>query len=473
MYYRKFYLLLSLISGLILFAFTLFAAYEEVSPEWKKYQAEYKEVFIKNAEGKAALKNAKAFSIGIQQIYLSSLKKADRCTNCHLGVENPLMAKAQIVYKQHSGDYLKDHPVDRFGCTICHNGQGRAMNTKEAHGTGRDTHVDYPITPTKYIQNSCVQCHDFEMLEKNGGEIVVKGRKLFMEKGCRGCHKLNGVGGILGKALDEIGSQPVAYFPIKYVKNEKTIYSWHKQHFDDPREIVPESEMKLEVKGMESDLLTTHTLTLRSEEMPRKYRRIRETRGKEEAMDGESLYKMYCIACHATGKYSIYDEIFGRTIPTIMNPAFLKAAADITLRKIVEEGRTDTQMTAWKADAAGLTAKEIDEIIGYIARDRPEDKSEPFLFSRFAGDTKQGEELYEVRCKLCHGAKGEGGEDLLGINLKNPVVQKELDPEFLAVTVRDGREGTPMVAFGKKGLELRDQDIVDVVAYVKTLSSKK
>ncbi len=66
-----------------------------------------------------------------------------------------------------------------------------------------------------------------------------------------------------------------------------------------------------------------------------------------------------------------------------------------------------------------------------------------------------------------HGYRGQGG---VGLNLRNPVVQ-EADPEFLALTARDGREGTPMAAFGKEGLGLRKQDIVDLIAYVKTLGT--
>jgi mono/diheme cytochrome c family protein len=191
-----------------------------------------------------------------------------------------------------------------------------------------------------------------------------------------------------------------------------------------------------------------------------------------EEADGEALYKMYCIACHSSGKLSIYDEIFKRTIPAIMNPTFIKAIDDQYLKKMVEEGRTDTQMTAWKADAAGLTDREINKIVNYMTGARPEEESTPFGFSGFTSDAKRGGELFGVRCAPCHGKNGKGGEELLGIDLKNPIVQNG-DPEFLAITVRDGRPGTPMAPFGITGLKLEDQDIADLVAYVKTLSQKK
>lgn len=466
----KFYLSLLLISALVLAAFVIIATYGELAPGWKRYQAEYKDFLVKNATDETARKRAEKIEIGMQQIYLRDIKKADRCVNvnCHRGVENPLMADAEQPHRQHSGNYLENHPVAKFGCTICHQGQGCAMNIREAHGE-EHTHWDFPIIPTKYIQESCALCHDFEMLKREGGDRVAKGEELFRTKGCKGCHKLNRIGGDLGKELDGIGSKPRAYFPMKNVVGERTIYNWIRQHFDDPRKIVPESEMRVFLTEEEADLLTTYILTFRSEQMPWNYMLIKNIILPK--TNGESLYKMYCVACHDTGRYSVYDEIFKRTIPAIMNPAFLKTIDDTHLGKIIKEGRTGTQMTAWKADAAGLTDEEINKIIEYLTKDKPKENPEPFGFSKFKANIAHGEEVYKIRCAFYHSEDGKGGEGYLGINLRNPVVQKA-NPEFLAMTIRDGREGTPMVPFGKKGLKLENQDIADVVAYVKTLSQR-
>jgi len=453
----------------VLIAFLGIAFNRELNPEWKKYQTDYKDYLVKNATDESTRERAKNIEIGLQQIYMKSLKRSDRCMSCHRGVENPLMANAEQPHRQHSGNYLENHPIAKFGCTVCHRGQGRAMNIKEAHGE-EHMHWDFPIMPEKYIQGSCSQCHDYEMLRHEGGEKVAKGEALFRQKGCQGCHKLNGVGGDLGKALDGIGSKARAYFPMKHVVGDRTIYNWVRQHFDDPRKIVADSEMRAFLTEEEADLLTTYILTFRSEQMPRNYMLIKNIIIPK--TDGESLYKMYCVACHSDGKVSLYDEIFKRTIPAIMNPAFTKSINDEYLREIIKEGRKGTQMTAWKANAAGLTDKKINNIIKYLTMNRSEGKPQPFGVSGMKADLMHGEELYKVRCEFCHGADGKAGEGFLGINLRNPLVQKA-DSEFLAITVRDGREGTPMVPFGMKGLKLNNQDIADVVDYVKTLAQKQ
>jgi mono/diheme cytochrome c family protein len=474
---NRFYIWLLFISAAVLIAYLGLATYREMTPEWKKHQLAYREFLVKKAQDAETRDKARALTPEVQQIYLGALEMVDRCTSCHIGVEVPLMAHAEQPLAQHSGDHLKNHPADRFGCTVCHYGQGRATNEKEAHGLGHDSHWDHPIIPLEYIQSSCASCHDLGMLRERGGEKLIKGEKLFREKGCKGCHKLDGVGGVLGKALDAVGSQPVAYFPmtspvaLPSVKGEKTVYSWMKQHFDDPRNLVLGSEMKSDFTDQESDLLTTYVLSLRSGEMPKKYRRIRETPQQEGVReDGESLFKMYCVACHTTGKDSVNDEVFKRTIPAIMNPAFLKAAGNAYLKKVIEEGRAGTQMTAWKTAAAGLTDREINALVDYLAKDRPRERPEPFRYAGYKGDAARGRELYEVRCVSCHGARGQGG---VGLNLRNPVVQKEAEPDFLAITIRDGRAGTHMAAFGRKGVGLSEQDIADIVSYVRTLSQKK
>ncbi len=81
--HRKFYLWLSLLSGIVLLIFTVVIGQKEVSPEYGAYQEEYKNLILKNSADEAVKAAAGKLEVGLKQIYLASLDRVDRCTNCH------------------------------------------------------------------------------------------------------------------------------------------------------------------------------------------------------------------------------------------------------------------------------------------------------------------------------------------------------------------------------------------------------
>lgn len=105
------------------------------------------------------------------------------------------------------------HPMQRFGCTICHEGDGRdtdftrvvhtpddrreAAAWRRRHGTpyGEERYNwkyrelwDLPMIPSKFAQASCRRCH-VDAVELDGAEKYVAGMKLFERAGCYGCHR--------------------------------------------------------------------------------------------------------------------------------------------------------------------------------------------------------------------------------------------------------------------------------------------
>ncbi|MBI4701422.1 MAG: hypothetical protein HY744_09720, partial [Deltaproteobacteria bacterium] len=60
------------------------------------------------------------------------LQQVDRCPSCHLGVDSSQYEASSIprAFRTHPERrlLLGAHPVERFGCTCCHQGQGRATN---------------------------------------------------------------------------------------------------------------------------------------------------------------------------------------------------------------------------------------------------------------------------------------------------------------------------------------------------------
>ncbi|MFM8578716.1 MAG: PDZ domain-containing protein [Planctomycetaceae bacterium] len=110
------------------------------------------------------------------------------------------------------------HPMQTFGCTICHEGQGSATSFKWAshtpnspkeglawhdeHGWFDNHHWIFPMLSERFEQSSCLKCHhqvvDLEPSERfpePPAEKLVEGYHTIRQYGCYGCHEINGYAG--------------------------------------------------------------------------------------------------------------------------------------------------------------------------------------------------------------------------------------------------------------------------------------
>src|SRR5688572_28887111 len=117
--YRVLFAVFSTLSLLTL----IWTGYKDAVPEWKHYQKSYNQLLKEKIEAKGE-KLASKPRVEIAQLWLPELRRTDRCTTCHLGVENNDMADAPQPFTKHSGKYLEWHPVTKFVCTSCHKRQG-------------------------------------------------------------------------------------------------------------------------------------------------------------------------------------------------------------------------------------------------------------------------------------------------------------------------------------------------------------
>lgn len=107
------------VTSLLLIGITSVWFYIEFNPEWMRYQKKY-EPISKEVLGDKWQKRKKR----IEQVVVDKLNRVDRCPTCHLGMENEEFKNVEQPFKLHSGKYLDWHPVENFGCTICHRGNG-------------------------------------------------------------------------------------------------------------------------------------------------------------------------------------------------------------------------------------------------------------------------------------------------------------------------------------------------------------
>ena len=95
------------------------------------------------------------------QVHLEEINEADRCMSCHPGIDKSESVSEEQPYSSHPRRdvYLGNHPPDKFGCVLCHEGQAQATTSPEkAHGE-----VEFwlrPMIKGEMIQSSCISCHN-------------------------------------------------------------------------------------------------------------------------------------------------------------------------------------------------------------------------------------------------------------------------------------------------------------------------
>jgi mono/diheme cytochrome c family protein len=116
------------------------------------------------------------------------------------------------------------HPKEKFGCSICHAGQGSATDFVLASHTPNNAREkkrwesaqswrqihdwEFPMLPKRFVEAACLKCHHQvtdlmpkgEAVEYRGtreaetpGAKVTRGYNLVRENGCFGCHEISGI----------------------------------------------------------------------------------------------------------------------------------------------------------------------------------------------------------------------------------------------------------------------------------------
>ena len=148
-----------------------------------------------------------AWTPKILQINVPEANIVDRCESCHMGIREPVMLTAASMslkgkktdeyaraFTSHpEPDLLKIHDPDKFGCSPCHQGNGRATTSVEkAHGTYE--HWLWPLFARGNMEAGCQTCHaaDMVLVSNDVGWTLSDGKDLFRQRGCVGCHRYEG-----------------------------------------------------------------------------------------------------------------------------------------------------------------------------------------------------------------------------------------------------------------------------------------
>jgi mono/diheme cytochrome c family protein len=192
--------------------------------EYRHYQTAYRTLLFEQAGSAEEVRKAASQTVGIRQIWMPDFdNRVDRCVTCHLGIENPRVSTAPEPFGVHPVTPHSPDDLQRFGCVICHRGQGRATSRVEAHGEAPDW--DSPLLPLRYTEASCGRCHDGDSIPE--ASLLSTGRALVRQAGCFGCHEIPGRGTWRSGAPDLNGL------------NRKTSPEWLMMWLKSPRNLQP------------------------------------------------------------------------------------------------------------------------------------------------------------------------------------------------------------------------------------------
>ena len=258
------------LAGIVLFGV---AAIRDGKREWKDYQAIYKATLLEKIgrdRNPALYQRIADEKPEIKQVVVDEWKAVDRCTTCHLGIEDPLFAGAKQPYARHPyPELLKKHPVEKYGCTICHGGQGLATTY---YGSSHKTIDNWPVTLVAkgLMQSRCGYCHkDFEAI---GADKLIKGRELYKEMHCAGCHQIEGQGGAVGPDLSAFADKDPSNFSFANLQGGHSKQTWVLEHFKDPQRVSPGSPMRTYAMNDEQlECLASYILSLNQRDFSRQY----------------------------------------------------------------------------------------------------------------------------------------------------------------------------------------------------------
>ena len=464
---------LVLIGALLLFLL-LFGAWimEGLNKEWRTHQKGFVELLQARAD---SLGHTEVDDVerGIFQFELSHFNTVDRCISCHLGLEDPRMVQAPQPHTMHPGSFLTDHPVQAYGCTMCHGGQGGALALEDAHGQLQETHWPYPLLEQPYIQASCGKCHltifnhsgPDQSVEIRGMEVFHRGKTIFSIEGCLGCHQARGVGGIIGPDLTQQGEKTKHEYSFQNISGDQTISNWLKEHFKDPEMVSPGSQMlTINLDEKELEALATFVMGLSKPDIPVDYFSIaalNEFKGNRDPMEGKEGYSYLCSACHGKeGEGKNYKD-YETGIPAIGNTDFLRVASEDYIRFTLEKGRSLRQMGSWEPRVSGLRSSELNGISGHL--NGKVERPAHAMTIKSGNNNLKGEQLFDRHCVTCHGEEGDGG---VAVALNQQDFLDRADNEFILNTLLRGRGNTAMPAWSN----LEDGELGDLIFYMRSWS---
>ena len=304
---------------------------------------------VKDYFRNAPLLDFLAPTLKVQQVILPNVvddvnfirvPKMDRCQTCHLAIDKKGYEKYPQPFTTHPDldMYLggsSKHPIDKTGCTVCHEGMGQSVSFRDAaHMPSNEKqkeewekkyhweepHLwDYPMLPVKMTEASCAKCHKQQVFLPKAEKLNVA-YATFERAGCYACHKTKGFEDVKkpGPILTKIDSKLTPEWVKNWIRNPRAVKptTWMPRFWYNSNNSSPEDAIRNEVE------INSIAAYLFANADKHEFAVKNPPRG--DAKSGEQIVKSIgCQGCHVVGEGARAEagprRTFGQPLENIGN----------------------------------------------------------------------------------------------------------------------------------------------------------
>tara|TARA_B100001123_G_scaffold53926_1_gene56838 strand:- start:16223 stop:19111 length:2889 start_codon:yes stop_codon:yes gene_type:complete len=296
----------------------------------------------------------------VDDVNFTRVAKMDRCTTCHLAIDREGYEDYPQPFRTHSNldayvGSASPHPVQQYGCTVCHEGMGQSISFKHSSHTPGDLHVphmtgdvdahgehaetsgdqtrawksdlgweephlwDYPMLPTEMTEASCGKCHGGSVYVPEGPKLS-EAYGLYERAGCYACHKSEGFEGLRnpGPDLTKISSKLEPEWVARWIRDPRAVKAstwmprvWYNSNTSDPEDVARNEAEIDSVVAYLFENSEDHEFA------------VPDPRSGDAANGQQLVESVGCLACHITGDETRVEagprRTFGQPLQNIGN----------------------------------------------------------------------------------------------------------------------------------------------------------
>lgn len=359
----------------------------------------------------------------------------DRCPTCH-------HVPAGAEFPQGHPEVPGYHPVERFGCSLCHGGEPRAVEKVWAHTRGREPLLHLSTRDEskrlERVEAGCARCHveigsTGLVYDATLVPHVAAGHELFVKRACWGCHRVADLSlGERGPDLSDVGARLNGDEIHVSIQDPSAAPSSTTM----PNLRLPQDELRALVSFLMSQIDPDRTAAVATARMlaerPPGTPPRRPDVDEGMAQGGDLMLNLGCVGCHRLQSRD------GQVGPDLRWEGFLRGPRYV--RDMIE--RPSSTVVGSRMPPVDLRETEIEATSQFLSR-------------QWEIAPSDIDAVWNDICARCHGLDGHGRTAVAPYLARRPRDLSSRDffrgvePNRLVRSLRDGVAGTPMAPWGE------------------------